>query len=162
MSLEKRKNTKFDVFVNKVAPSKVYEYIKKIEVDGLPRIRAFAEAIDPRIYDLPPNKIAYKLDNFRRDYKAFDEIREMVLAENKDWALRRSGAIQNKAMDLLNNLLDKANDIAKDPEADAKDLNIAVSTLKSIMPALTAVNTKANMDTRPQIDKKARASTYIN
>ena len=146
---------------SKLSPSKVYDYIKKIEVDGLPRVRAYAEAIDPEIYNLQPESMRKKLDRLKEDYPNFNEIREMVLAENKDWALRRSGAIQNKAMDLLSNLLDKANEIATDPNADAKDLNVAVSTLKSILPAFTAVNNKANMDINTT-DKTKRAAEYIN
>lgn len=146
---------------SKLSQSKVYEYIKKIEVDGLPRVRAYAEAIDPAIYDLQPESMRKKLDRLKEDYPNFDEIKEMVLAENKDWAMRRSGAIQNKAMDLLSNLLDKANQIATDPNADAKDLNVAVSTLRSILPAFTAVNEKANMSTRV-VNKTKRAAEYIN
>lgn len=146
---------------SKLSQSKVYEYIKKIEVDGLPRVRAYAEAIDPAIYDLQPESMRKKLDRLKEDYPNFDEIKEMVLAENKDWAMRRSGVIQNKAMDLLSNLLDKANQIATDPNADAKDLNVAVSTLRSILPAFTAVNEKANMSTRV-VDKTKRAAEYIN
>lgn len=146
---------------SKLAQSKVYDYIKKVEIDGLPRVRAYAEAIDPAIYDLQPDSMRKRLDRLKEDYPNFDEIREMVLAENKDWALRRSGAIQNKAMDLLGNLLDKANEIATDPDADVKQLNLAVSTLKSIMPAFTAIGAKSTMDTSTT-DKKARAAGYIN
>lgn len=145
----------------KLSQSKVYDYIKKVEIDGLPRVRAYAEAIDPAIYDLQPESMRKRLDRLKEDYPNFAEIKEMVLAENKDWALRRSGAIQNKAMDLLSNLLDKANEIATDPNADAKDLNVAVSTLKSIMPAFTAIGEKKNIDTNTT-DKHARASRFIN
>lgn len=146
---------------SKVSQSKVYEYIKKIEIDGLPRVRAYAEAIDPEIYNLNPTQMRWKLDKFKEQYPDYDEVREMVLAENKDWALRRSGAIQNKAMDLLSNLIDKANEIATKPDADIKELNVAVSTLKSIMPAFTAVGNTSRMDT-DTTDKKARASRFIN
>lgn len=149
------------VRITKVSQSKIYEYIKKMEVDGLPRVRAYAETIDPKIYDLNPTQIAHKLDCVSRDYPGYKDIREMVLAENQDWALRRSGAIQNKAVDLLSNLLDRANSIAQDPNADAKQLNMAVSTLKSIMPAFTAIGAKASTDTSTT-DKKARAAGYIN
>lgn len=147
---------------SKISQTKVYDYIKKLEVDGLPRVRAYAEAIDPGIYDLTPTQMADKLDYFKANCPNFEEIREMVLAEQKDWALRRSGAVQDKAMTLLCNLLDKANQIATDPDADAKELNLAVTTLKSIMPAFTAVNGRANADVGPQVDKKARAGKFIN
>lgn len=149
------------VRINKLAESKVYDYIKKVEVDGLPRIRAYAESIDPAIYDLPPVTVRKKLDYLKEAYPTYSEIRETVLAEQKDWALRKSSAIQNKAVDLLSNLLDKANEIARDPDADAKDLNVAVSTLKSIMPAFTAIGNNANRDTSTT-DKKARAGKFIN
>lgn len=150
-----------DVVPSKVGAAKVYEYIKKIEVDGIPRVRAYAESIDPKIYELTPQQISSKLEYFKNAYPAYKEIKEMVLAEQKDWALRRSTAMQNKAMDLLSNLLDKANEIATDPDADAKDLNVAVSTLKSIMPAFTAIGNKTEMST-DTTDKKSRASKFIN
>ena len=74
--------------------------------------------------------------------------------------MRKSAAIQNKALDLLSNLLDKANQIATDPEADAKELNMAVNTLKSIMPAFTAIGNKPSAESSK--DKKTRAAGYIN
>lgn len=161
MSSKNNSMTDRHVRQNKLAQSKVYEYIKKVEIDGLPRVRAYAETIDPKIYDLQPESMRKRLDRLSQEYPNFNEIKEMVLAENKDWALRRSGAIQNKALDLLGNLLDKANEIAQDPNADAKELNVAVSTLKSIMPAFTAIGGKATMDTNTT-DKTARAAGYIN
>ena len=149
------------VRIKKLSQDKVYEYIKKVELDGLPRVRAYAEAIDSHIYECNPETMRKKLDYLAKEYPNFKEIKEMVLAENQEWALRRSGAIQNKAMDLLGNLLDKANQIATNPEADAKELNIAVSTLKSIMPAFSAIGGKTTMETSTT-DKKARAAGYIN
>lgn len=146
---------------SKLSQTKVYEYLKKVEIDGLPRIRAYAETIDKSIYDMNPESARKRLDRLKEEYPNFDGIREMVLAENKDWALRRSGVIQNKALDLLCNLLDKANTIAEDPNADAKELNIAVSTLRSIMPAFTAIGQKATMETNTT-NKKTRAGRYIN
>lgn len=145
---------------SRIAPQKVYDYIKKLEIDGYPRVRAYAEAIDPEIYNYDPAQISNKLDYFKRNYKGYDDIREAVLAEHEEWNMRRSATIQNKALDLLSNLLDKANTIATDPEADAKELNMAVNTLKSIMPAFTAIGQKPVADS--STDKKARAAGYIN
>lgn len=156
------KNNKFTDFLpapSKIAQKKIYDYIKKIEVDGLPRVRAYAEAIDPRIYELPPNKIADKLDavrTYRSDYK---ELEEMVRAEQKDWILRRSAVIQDKAVSLLANVIDKANELASKPETDVKELSAAIATLKTIMPALTVNN---NNNTDNSNDRKARASKFIN
>ena len=155
------KSTARQVRPAKLSQDKVYEYLKKVEIDGLPRVRAYAEAIDPAIYELQPESMRKKLDYLAKDYPNFKEIREMVLAENQEWALRRSGAIQNKAIDLLSNLLDKANEIATNPDADAKDLNVAVSTLKSIMPAFTAIGNKASADVSTT-DKTKRAAEFIN
>lgn len=146
---------------SKIAESKMYDYIKKVEVDGLPRVRAYAEAIDGAIYDLSPREIDQKLDYLKRNYKGYNELREMVLAEQQDWALRRSAAIQDKAVNLLTNLLDKANEIATKPDADTKELAQAVSMLRTIMPAFNAVGNKATMDTRTT-DRKARAQQFIN
>ena len=146
---------------SKIAPSKIYDYIKKIEIDGYPRVRAYAEAIDNSIYDLTPSQITDKLDYLQRNYKGYADIKASVLAEQNEWNLRKSGAIQNKAIDLLSNLLDKANEIATDPDADAKDLNVAVSTLKSILPAFAAMSNKQPQQVEV-VDKKARASKFIN
>lgn len=145
---------------SKIAPMKIYEYIKKIEIDGYPRVRAYAETIDPKIYDLAPGQITDKLDYLRDHYDGYNEIRESVLAEQQEWNLRRSGALQNKALDLLSNLIDRANEIAKDPETDAKQLNVAVTTLKSILPAFTAVG--AAKESAPGANKTKRAAEYIN
>lgn len=146
---------------SKIADSKVYDYIKKIEIDGLPRVRAYAEAIDRHIYDLTPQEISKKLDYFKGHCPNYDNIKEMVLAEHQDWALRRSAVVQDKAMNLLNNLLDKANEIATNPEADAKQLAQAVSMLKTIMPAFQAVGAAGKADT-DTTDRKKRAARFIN
>lgn len=146
---------------SKISEQKMYEYIKKIEIDGYTRVRAYAEVIDPAIYDMTPSAINHKLDYLRTSWKGFDELREMVLAEQKDWSLRRSSMIQDKAVNLLANLLDKANELATKPDVDAKELNMAISTLKTVMPAFTAVGNNANQDTNTT-DKRARASRYIH
>ena len=147
--------------IGKTAPSKVYDYIRKVEIDGYPRVRAYAEAIDPMIYDLTPSQIGDRLDYLQTHYPGYKELKESVLAENKDWSLRKSVAIQNKAVDLLNNLLDKANQIATDPNTDVKELSTAISTLKAVMPAFTAVSNNASRDINTT-DKKTRAGKFIN
>ena len=159
--MPKSKTTKYvktGVIPSKVAASKVYDYIKMVETQGIPRIRAYAKCIDPEIYNFTPSQITARLDYFQNSYKG---IKEMVLQEDKDWMLRRNSALQNKALDLLSNLMDKANEIATDPNANAKDLNVAVSTLKSILPAFSAVGDKTSSDTS-QVDKTKRAAGYIN
>ena len=85
----------------RVATSKRYEYIRKIVVDGMPRIRAYAETIDPTIYDLDGVQITNKLDDLRTAWKDYADIEEMVKAEQQNWNLQRSAAAQNKAMELL-------------------------------------------------------------
>lgn len=166
MSEEKRPDTDGSTFKrklplpSKISEEKMYNYIKKIEIDGLPRVRAYAEAIDGGIYDYSPSDIGYRLDYIKQSYKGYDELREMVLAEQQEWSLRRSAAVQDKAMSLLNNLLDKANEIATNPESDAKQLSQAVSMLKTIMPAFTAVGGKR--DDSGNTNKKARAEKFIN
>lgn len=145
---------------HKVSERKVYEYIKKVEIDGLPRVRAYAEAIDEGIYDVNPQAASNRLDYFQNHAPGYKEIKEAILAEQQEWSMRKSAHIQDKAVDLLANLLDKANQIATDPDADAKQLATAVSTLKAIMPAFTAVGNKQTMDTSTT-DKKARAGKFI-
>lgn len=151
---------KRQVRVGKLHPSKVYDYIKKVEIDGLPRVRAYAEAIDPHIYDLPPTAMHRKLDRVREEYPNYEEIKEMVLAEEANWAQRKSHAAQDEALSLLLNTLKRANELVNKEGVSAQDLNAANAVLKTVMPAVTAVNDKAA--TVPQIDKKTRASRYIN
>lgn len=146
--------------VSKVHPSKIFDYIRKVEVDGLPRIRAYAEAIDDKIYELPPGAAHRKLDRVREDYPQYDELKEMVLAEEANWAQRKSHAAQDEALSLLLNTLKRANELVNKEGASAQELNAANAVLKTVMPAVTAVNDKAS--TAPQIDRKARASKYIN
>lgn len=142
----------------RVATSKRYEYIKKIVVDGMPRIRAYAETIDPTIYDLDGVQITNKLDYLRTAWKDYTDIEEMVKAEQQSWNLQRSASAQNKAMELLNATLDKAIALVNDPDADAKQLNMAVQTLKTIMPAFT------KKDDAPAENRsvKMNASRFIN
>jgi hypothetical protein len=150
------------VRVAKVHQSKIYEYIRKIEIDGLPRIRAYAEVIDPKIYDLPPSAAHRKLDRVREDYPNYEEIREMVLAEEENWAMRKSHAAQDEALSLLLNTLKKANDIINKDDVSAQDLNAANAVLKTVMPAVSAVNTKAESNIQSAAQKKARAERFIN
>ena len=148
--------------ISKVHQSKIYEYIRKIEIDGLPRIRAYAEAIDPKIYELPPSAAHRKLDRVREDYPQYDEIKEMVLAEEENWAMRKSHAAQDEALSLLLNTLKKANDIINKDDVSAQDLNAANAVLKTVMPAVSAVNTKAEGNIQSAAQKKARAERFIN
>lgn len=149
------------VLPSKVSDSKRYEYLRKIEIEGLPRVRAYAETIDPTIYEVEPNNIHARLEYLKEAWKNYDEIREMVLAERTDWNLRRSAMAQDKAMELLNVTLDRAIEIAKDPEGDAKTFNAAIQTLKTIMPALTNSRTDAPI-TDDSGKRKARAERFIH
>ena len=144
---------------SKLSASKVYEYIKKIEVDGCPRVRAYAETIDPSIYNLKPAQIKSKLDYLRDSYKGYDELKETVLAEQQDWILRKSSRIQDKSIELLANIIDKANEMVSKPDLDIKEFNASIQTLKTIMPALTANNANT-VDNKAE--RKRRAQEFIN
>lgn len=145
--------------VKKVHQSKIYEYIRKIEIDGLPRIRAYAEAIDDKIYDLPAGAAHRKLDRVREDYPEYNELRELVLAEQKDWAMRRAHVVQDKAVDLLVSSIDAALAMVKKEDVNAKDLTAATGVLKSLLPALNTAQSQATMNTK---DYTARAEKFIN
>lgn len=156
-TLEKRQ-----VRIGKVHQGKIYDYIRKVEIDGLPRIRAYAEAIDSKIYDLPPGAAHRKLDRVREEYPQYEEIKEMVLAEEENWAMRKSHAAQDEALSLLLNTLKKANDIINKDDVSAQDLNAANAVLKTVMPAVTQVNDKAAGNVQATVNRKARAERYIN
>lgn len=144
---------------SKIAQSKVYDYMKKMYVDGLPRVRAYAEAIDDRIYQLSNGEQINVFTYFREARKDWNDIKEMVMAEQAEWSLRRSAALQDKAVNLLSNLMDKANELATKPEADVKELNAAISTLKTIMPAFTATVSGPKEDNN---SRKLRAGNHIH
>lgn len=157
-TLEKRQ-----VRIGKCHQSKIYDYIKKVEIDGLPRIRAYAEAIDEKIYDLPPGAAHRKLDRVREEYPQYNEIKEMVLAEEEDWAMRKSHIAQDEAMSLLMNTLKKANAIVEKEDVTAQELNAATTVLKTVMPAIQAVSQKQHATDAITIEnKRARASKYIS
>lgn len=157
-TLEKRQ-----VRIGKVHQSKIYDYVRKVEIDGLPRIRAYAEAIDEKIYDLSPSAAHRKLDRVREEYPQYQEIREMVLAEEENWAMRKSHVAQDEALSLLMNTLKKANEVISKKDVSAQELNAANSVLKTVMPAITAVNDKKNATAViSEENKRARASKYIS
>ena len=84
----------------------------------------------------------------------------MLLVEDADLALGTSYAVQYDSLSLFINTLKRANDIVNIENVTAQYLNASNAVLKTVMPAVTAVNDKAS--TVPQIDRKARASKYIN
>lgn len=145
------------VFPAKIPQSKRYEYLKKVE-DGVPRVRAYAETIDPLIYDIEPEAVHSRLDYLKEAWKDYDELVEMIRAERADWNLKRSAAAQEKAMELLTATLDRAIDLVKDPNSDVKQLGAAIQTLKTIMPAFT----KKEEPVAETRSVKMNASKYIN
>lgn len=143
----------------RIPQSKRYEYIKKIEVDGYPRLRAYAEVIDPKVYDLTPMEMHSRIAYLKKAWPDYEELREMVLAEQAEWNMRRSSVAQDKAMELLNCTLDKAIELVKDPESDTKAFSAAVNTLRTIMPALTSVTQKDSVE-KPSATRNA--AQFIN
>ena len=139
--VKKRNYITLDVRPSKLPAATKYEYFKKIEIEGKPRVRAYAEAIDNRIYDLSPVGALKKVEYLKQAWPDYNEIRQTVLAERDDNIMRRAAAAQDKAMELLTTLLDKAIEIAK--TGDAKEINASIQTLNTIMPALTATNKPA-------------------
>lgn len=132
---KKRNYLVLDVRPSKLPASTKYDYFRAIEIEGKPRVRAYAENIDKRIYDLTPHGAIKKVEYLKTAWPDYDEIRQTVLAERDDNIMRRAAAAQDKAMELLTTLLDKAIEIAK--TGDAKEINASIQTLKTIMPALT-------------------------
>lgn len=130
-----------DVQPSRLPASTRYEYFKKIELEGKPRVRAYAEAIDERIYDLSPVGALKKVEYLKTAWKDYDEIRQTVLAEREDSIMRRSQVAQDKAMELLTTLLDRSIEIAK--TGDPKEINASIQTLKTIMPAITKSDKQA-------------------
>ena len=144
---------------SRISQKKRYDYFRLIEQEGYPRLRAYAEAIDDKIYELTPMEQTNRLEYLKDAWTDYNDIRDMVRAEKAEWNLTQSSAAQKKAMELLNATLDRAVKLASNPEADTKDLTAAVGVLKTVMPALTSVSGNTHVE-RTSI--KTNASKYIN
>lgn len=152
---------KHDIRLTKVSPSKVMSYIRDIELNGKTRIQAYAENIDSKIYDWTPEKISWKLNHLRERYPGYKEMKESVLAEDREWGLRKSVAIQGAAVDLLMNTIHRANELVNKEGVTAKDLQAATTTLKAIMPAFGSLAEKKNVKELDATERKSRAARVI-
>jgi hypothetical protein len=122
-----------------IAPSRVAEYIRAIYIDGEKKYDAFERYIDPLA-----RKVDYK--NVTQYYRALEkrpdwaELKDMILKEDEEYMLRRSGTLQRKAMNVLMNTIAAAEKAVADPaNCSRDDLKIANEVLKNIMPAMTAI-----------------------
>lgn len=167
--LEKRNKRAFratnhEINVSKVHPSKISEYIRAVYVDGKPRITAFAEHIDPGVY-------SHSLDSARRRIERvnarpdFEELKELIVSEENERMLRRSGMLQKKAMELLVSTIEASQRLLDSDEATAKDVQAAAGVVKSLVPAFQAINqdmeTVNNPNKLTDKQRRERASRAI-
>lgn len=149
--------------ISKVSQRKISEYIRDVYINGKPRIVAYAENIDPTIYSLESESARNKLDSVSRDRDDFKELKDMVLKEDREHMLRRSGLLQRKSMELLISTIDAAQRALDDGGGDPRAISSATGVLKTLMPALEAVNRKdENYDSVSPEKRKNRARLVIN
>lgn len=140
---------------DKVAPSKIAEYIRRTNIDGIARITAYQETIDPNIKKAPvPQRYNYinRLEG-RADYVA---IKEFVLEEDQKDMILRSQTVRAKAFDLLMDTLEAAQRGVKENPDDAKMVSAASGVLKSLAPILTGIQGKEEVEEKPKLQENDR------
>lgn len=150
------------VMISKVSQAKIVDYLRDVYINGKTRVTAYAENIDPSIYELRPTEIQAKLDWLPTGRPDFAELKEMVLSEENERMLRRSGLMQQKAMELLVSTVDAAQRMVQEEDADAKTVAAAAGVIKTLMPAFETI-ASTNKDTgASQTQRKSRAQKVIN
>lgn len=151
------------VMISKVSQGKIVDYLRAVYVDGKTRAAAYAENIDPSIYSLTPQEIQDKIDWVAKGRKDFEELKEMVIAEENERMLRRSGLMQQKALELLVSTVEAAQRRVEDPDADPKDITAAAGVIKTLIPAFESIASAKNNNTGPsEAERKLRARKVIN
>ena len=152
------------VMISKVSQGKVVDYLRAVYVDGKTRTAAYAENIDASIYELTPKEIQSKLDWVSKGREDFEELKEMVVNEENERMLRRSGLMQQKAMELLVSTVDAAQRLVSEEDVDAKAITSAAGVIKTLMPAFEVIAGKGSGDEggASPAERKARARKVIN
>lgn len=148
--------------VRNIGDSKLFEYIRAIHVEGSTRAAAYAKYINSNIYSMTPDQIRRRLDTLK-NHPRYDEIRDIVLAEEQDYILRRSATLQNKAMELLVSTMEAAQRRITSDDSDSKDIQAAATVIKSLMPAYQAINQpREDPNAASPSQRKNRARMVIN
>lgn len=151
------------IVASKVSDRKMADYIRAVVVDGKRRIVAYAENIDPSIYEMDPDQMRAKLDSCKL-HKNYNSLKEMVEAEEREHMLRRSGTLQNKAMELLVSTIEAAQVRLHSEDVDSKDIAMAAGVVKSLLPAFQAINSDrvSQMEGKSSEARRLRASKVVS
>ena len=151
------------VRISKVSQAKIADYLRDVYVNGKTRVTSYAENIDPSIYELSPKEIQTKLDWIAKGRKDFEELKEMVIAEEQERMMRRSGLMQQKALELLVSTVDAAQRLVEAEEVDPKAVTSAAGVIKTLMPAFeTIAGAKTDRGGASDAERKARVSKVLN
>lgn len=151
------------VQISRVSQAKIADYLRAVYVDGKTRIAAYAENIDSSIYSLEPKEIQNKLDWVSKGRRDFEELKEMVVSEEQERMLRRSGLMQQKAMELLVSTVEAAQNLVTHEDATAKEVTAAAGVIKTLMPAFETIANSSKVDTGASAaERKARVRKVIN
>lgn len=145
-----------------IGDSKLYEYIRAIYVEGSTRAAAYVKYIDSDAYSLTPKTLQNRMDAIPK-LERYEELKSIVLTEERDYILRRSATLQNKAMELLVSTMEAAQKRIEGEDASSKDIQAAATVIKSLMPAYQAINQPAedpNAATPGQ--RRSRVKAIIN
>ena len=163
MSTKGYKATTDKVMISKVSQAKIVDYLRDVYVNGKTRAVAYAENIDSSIYELSPSEIQSKIDWLSKGREDFGELKEMVVAEENERMLRRSGLMQQKAMELLVSTVDAAQRLVTNDDATAKDVSSAAGVIKNLMPAFEVIAGAKNENTGASpAQRKDRVRRVIN
>lgn len=123
---------------DKVAPSKVADYIRRVHIDGIARSTAYEECVDPRAKEI---KLAqrYTYINRLESRPDYENLKQFIMEEDQKDMILRSQTVRNKALELLMSTLESAHKGVIENADDPKMLSAASGVLKSLTPILTAV-----------------------
>lgn len=152
------------IMVSKVSQAKIVDYLRDVYVNGKTRTVSYAENIDPNLYSYTPEEIQAKIDWLPKGRDDFTRLKEMVLAEENERMMRRSGLMQQKAMELLVSTVEAAQRRVSDEDATPKDIMAASGVIKSLMPAFeTIAGAGGNKESGASAaDRRSRARKVIN
>jgi hypothetical protein len=144
----------------KVAPSKVAEYIRLCYIEGMTRAQSYIQAVNPDALKLEV-RTRYNHINALEARDDFQALKDMVMEEDTQDLLRRSSTAQRKALSLLMDTLDAAQQAVRENPTDPKTLASASSILKGLGSAFQATQATENDSERMLEARRARAAKVI-
>lgn len=149
----------------KVHPSKLTNYIRRVHIDGVARLLAYEETIDPNIREVSTAS-RYSYINRLESREDYEPLKTFILEESEKDMVMRSMTIKNKVFDTLMATLESAHKGVLENPGDPKVLAAASSVIKSFTPILAAREEEDKAKEAERIDStdrlRLRAQKVVN